>query len=82
MWLQRVGHDLVTEQQPDRGELMGKIAGRKPWRSRTGNLKRYWNTGTSLVIQWLRHHASDAEGTDLIPGLETKIPQAAQNVQK
>ena len=31
---------LVTE-QPDRGKLMGKTAGRKPWRSRTGNFKRY-----------------------------------------
>ena len=32
--------------------------------------------GTSLVIQWLRLHASTARGTGVIPGQGTKIPHA------
>ena len=32
--------------------------------------------GTSLVIQWLRFSASNAESVGLIPGQGTKIPQA------
>ena len=33
--------------------------------------------GASLMVQWLRLHASFiAGGTDLIPGLGTKIPHA------
>ena len=32
--------------------------------------------GTSLMVQWLRLHASNAGGTDLIPGQETQIPHA------
>ena len=34
-------------------------------------------SGTSLVIQWLRHCASTAGGTGLIPGWGTKILHAA-----
>ena len=36
--------------------------------------------GISLVVQWLRFHASNAGGTGSIPGLETKshIPQLAK----
>ena len=30
--------------------------------------------GTSLVVQWLRHHSRIAGGTGLIPGWGTKIP--------
>ena len=30
--------------------------------------------GTSLVVQWLRHHSCIAGGTGLIPGWGTKIP--------
>ena len=33
---------------------------------------------TSLAIQQLKFHASNAEGTDEIPGQEAKIPHAAQ----
>ena len=33
---------------------------------------------TSLVVQWLRLHASNARDTGLIPGQETKIPHALQ----
>ena len=29
--------------------------------------------GTSLVVQWLRHHASNAGGTGSIPGWRSKI---------
>ena len=32
--------------------------------------------GTSLVVQWLRLHASTAGGTGSIPGGATKIPHA------
>ena len=34
--------------------------------------------GTSLMVQWLRLHASNPGGTDLIPGQETKIPHAVK----
>ena len=30
--------------------------------------------GTSLAVQWLRLHASSAEGAGSIPGQGTKIP--------
>ena len=32
--------------------------------------------GTSLAIRWLGLHMSTAGGTGLIPGQESKIPQA------
>ena len=38
--------------------------------------------GTSLVVQWLELQASTAEGTGLIPGRGSKIPQAARCSQK
>ena len=38
--------------------------------------------GNSLEIQWLGFHACTAEGSGLIPGWGTKIPQAAQHSQK
>ena len=38
--------------------------------------KAIW--GTSLVIQWLRLHASSAGGASLIPGQGTKISHAVQ----
>ena len=37
-----------------------------------------FGSGTSLVIQWLRHHTSTARGMGLIPGWGTKIMQAIQ----
>ena len=37
--------------------------------------------GTSLVVQWLRFHASNARGAGLIPGQGTKIPHAVQRGQ-
>ena len=40
-----------------------------------GHTKQDGN-GTSLVVQWLGHHASNAGGTDLIPGQGTRIPHA------
>ena len=36
------------------------------------------NRGTSLVVQWLRLHASTAGGTRLIPGQKTKTLHAVQ----
>ena len=40
------------------------------------------NTGTSLVVQWLRHYTSNAGDVSLIPGLGTKIPHATWHDQK
>ena len=37
--------------------------------------------GTSLEIQWLGLHASNAETKGLIPGQETQIPHASQHGQ-
>ena len=37
---------------------------------------------TSLVVQWLRLHASNAGGMGLIPGWGSKIPQAVWHHQK
>ena len=38
--------------------------------------------GTSLVVQRLRLHASNAGGVGSIPGWGTKIPHAAGSVAK
>ena len=38
--------------------------------------------GTSLVVQWLRLHASTAEGTGSIPGGRNKISHATRHDQK
>ena len=32
-----------------------------------------WGLGISLVVQWLRIHAPDAEGPDSIPGQRTRF---------
>ena len=40
------------------------------------------NCGTSLVVQWVRLHASSAGGAGLIPGWGPKIPHTAQYGQK
>ena len=39
-------------------------------------------TETSLAVQWLRLHTSNARGTGLIPGQGTKILQATHGVAK
>ena len=38
--------------------------------------------GTSLVVQWLRLHASKASDASSVPGQGAKIPPAAQHSQK
>ena len=35
--------------------------------------------GTSLEVQWLKRHASTAEGMDSISGRGIKIPHAARS---
>ena len=45
------------------------------------NRKRLF-AGTSLEVQWLKLHASNAGDTGLIPGWGTKIPYAMQRGQK
>ena len=37
---------------------------------------------TSLAVQWLRRHVSNAVGAGSIPGQGTKIPHAVQHGQK
>ena len=39
-------------------------------------------SGTSLVVQWLRLHTPNAGGLGSIPGLGTKIPQAKTRQKK
>ena len=39
-------------------------------------------TGTSLVVQWLGLHASNAGDMGSIPGWETKIPHATWHAKK
>ena len=48
----------------------------EPWRLKTENIQ------TSLVVQWLRLRTSTAEGTSLILGQGTGIPQAVWCDQK
>ena len=38
--------------------------------------------GTSLVVQWLGLHASNAGGVGSVPGRRTKIPHATWHSQK
>ena len=38
--------------------------------------------GTFLLVQWLRTHASNAEGIGLIPSQRTRIPHIAQYDKK
>ena len=38
--------------------------------------------GTSLVVQWLRFHASNVEGVCSIPSQGTKIPHATGMAKK
>ena len=39
-------------------------------------------TGTSLVVQWLGLHASNAGDMGSIPGWETKMPHATWHAKK
>ena len=45
-------------------------------------IKKTYNPGTSLVVQWLRLHASIAGGMGSIPGQGAKIPHAVWHGQK
>ena len=46
------------------------------------DISRFVILGTSLVVQWLRLHASSAGGVGSIPVWETKIPHATWHGQK
>ena len=46
------------------------------------SLKEKRFLGTSLLVQWLRHHTPSAGGPGLCPSWGTKIPHAAQCSQK
>ena len=55
----------------------GEIQTSKNWPHPLALLcKKKKNTGTSLVVQWLRLHAFNAGDTGSIPGQGTKIPHA------
>ena len=47
-----------------------------------GHVKNTGIFGNSLAVQWLGLCAFTAEGSGLIPGWGTKIPQAMQHRQK
>ena len=42
------------------------------------NIQEKVELGTSLVVQWLRLHASNAGGTGSVPGKGTKIPHVVR----
>ena len=44
--------------------------------------KKIYDFGSSLPVQWLRLHTSNAEGAGLIPGQGTQIPHASRSSQK
>ena len=44
--------------------------------------KKKKKSGTSLVLQWLRFHASNAGGPGSIPGQGIRIPHAMGHGQK
>ena len=46
------------------------------------NIQLILKKGTSLAVQWLRLHASTAEGMDSIPGWGTKDPVCCVAVVK
>ena len=72
------------EWQPTAVFLPGKFHGQRsladysPWGRKESGLTE-WLTllKTSLVVQWLRFHASTAGETGYIPGWGTKIPYAS-----
>ena len=51
------------------------------WKGEETHVTTFW-TGTSQVIQWLRHLASTAGGMGSIPGWGTEIPHAVSCGQK
>ena len=55
---------------------------RKHTAAKNNNNNKIHSMGTSLVVQWLRLRASNAEGESLIPGPGTKIPHVGQCSQK
>ena len=63
-----LGTGSGTQELSARGALLDSLIKIKP-------------SGTSLVVQWLRLHASNAGGTGSIPGQGTKIPHAVTKIQ-
>ena len=43
---------------------------------------RFEGLGTSVVVQWLRFHASTAVGKDSIPGWGTEISQSKKKRER
>ena len=54
------------------------------WRSQERNRGwlKDWDLGTSLAVQWLKLHASNAGGAGSIPDWWTKIPHAVRRSQE
>ena len=61
----------------------GEGPSRIPWDhegcATRGIVLKAWHTGTSLVVQWLRLHTSNAGGINSSPSWETKIPHAVRH---
>ena len=64
----------------------GEGPSRIPWDhegcATRGIVLKAWHTGTSLVVQWLRLHTSNAGGINSSPSWETKIPHAVRHSVK
>uniref|UniRef100_A0A8C9CPP7 Ig-like domain-containing protein n=1 Tax=Phocoena sinus TaxID=42100 RepID=A0A8C9CPP7_PHOSS len=69
----RVSLNLVVQGEYRQGCLSSELG----WKAGL----RCGLTGASLVVQWLRLHASNAEDVGLIPGRRTKIPYGKQRSQ-
>ena len=69
--------EIGSELDSEEGRLgkLGKTAGGN-WKSK-GQEVKVRILETSLVVQWLRLHTSNAGSTGSIPGQGTKTPRAA-----
>ena len=77
MGLQKVGHNLATEQQKEKQK--NSVRNINDW---LGKLFKNYMRGTSPSVQWLRLFASMAGGLGSILGWGTKILNASSCSQK
>ena len=66
-WRNQRGHQKIPKETNENINMM---------------VKNLWDTGTFLVVQWLRLHVYIVEGIGLIPGWETKILHATWHSQE
>ena len=75
----------IVEQQGFRGtEVLQLVQRARTSQKREVNKSTInnYNRGTSLVVQWLRLHASTAGGTGSVPGRGTKITHGKREKEK